>query len=295
MYKNLKNKIISRHFNVINSTYFTVIRGTRLANLDCRISSGNDNVESVIDHKKKNTITFKGLDVVRQYAALWERRVQSSTRAQKFPADGVQYGRSMIEMLGVLAIIGVLSVGGIAGYSKALTRWKINKTTEQIVNFVTEFTTIYANSKVTSEVNYDYLYSDEPEDFETMKGIGLIPPDMNDKFINPFGGKYLVEISDYDVIFSIYDLPPEACISLATTNWNVGNGSYSDVYVNSANASYAIPGDCASHDYGGSQYGDGWAQACAIDNGLPMSPLFAEHGCTCKNNDCLIILSIQKP
>ncbi|MBR2136742.1 MAG: prepilin-type N-terminal cleavage/methylation domain-containing protein [Alphaproteobacteria bacterium] len=30
-----------------------------------------------------------------------------------------QSGRSMIEMLGVLAIIGVLSVGGIAGYSKA--------------------------------------------------------------------------------------------------------------------------------------------------------------------------------
>lgn len=29
-------------------------------------------------------------------------------------------GRSMIEMLGVLAIIGVLSVGGIAGYSKAM-------------------------------------------------------------------------------------------------------------------------------------------------------------------------------
>ena len=27
-----------------------------------------------------------------------------------------QSGRSMIEMLGVLAIIGVLSVGGIAGY-----------------------------------------------------------------------------------------------------------------------------------------------------------------------------------
>ncbi|MBS6473139.1 MAG: hypothetical protein KH347_02690 [Acetobacter sp.] len=29
-------------------------------------------------------------------------------------------GRSMIEMLGVLAIIGVLSVGGIAGYSQAM-------------------------------------------------------------------------------------------------------------------------------------------------------------------------------
>ncbi len=37
------------------------------------------------------------------------------------------FGRSMIEMLGVLAIIGVLSVGGIAGYSKAMEKWKINK------------------------------------------------------------------------------------------------------------------------------------------------------------------------
>ena len=36
-------------------------------------------------------------------------------------------GRSMIEMLGVLAIIGVLSVGGIAGYSKAMEKWKINQ------------------------------------------------------------------------------------------------------------------------------------------------------------------------
>ena len=38
-----------------------------------------------------------------------------------------QYGRSMIEMLGVLAIIGVLSVGGIAGYSKAMEQFKVNK------------------------------------------------------------------------------------------------------------------------------------------------------------------------
>ena len=39
----------------------------------------------------------------------------------------VSAGRSMIEMLGVLAIIGVLSVGGISGYSKAMEKYKINK------------------------------------------------------------------------------------------------------------------------------------------------------------------------
>ena len=38
-----------------------------------------------------------------------------------------QSGRSMIEMLGVLAIIAVLSVGGIAGYSKAMEKFKVNK------------------------------------------------------------------------------------------------------------------------------------------------------------------------
>lgn len=35
-------------------------------------------------------------------------------------------GRSMIEMLGVLAIVGVLSVGGIAGYSKRWPKTRIS-------------------------------------------------------------------------------------------------------------------------------------------------------------------------
>ena len=37
-----------------------------------------------------------------------------------------QSGRSMVEMLGVLAIIGVLSVGGIAGYTLAMRRHRAN-------------------------------------------------------------------------------------------------------------------------------------------------------------------------
>lgn len=45
--------------------------------------------------------------------------------ASTFPS-GSEVGRSMIEMLGVLAIIGVLSVGGIAGYSKAMLMWHSN-------------------------------------------------------------------------------------------------------------------------------------------------------------------------
>ncbi len=38
----------------------------------------------------------------------------------------LQNGRSMIEMLGVLAIIGVLSIGGLAGYTMAMNRHRAN-------------------------------------------------------------------------------------------------------------------------------------------------------------------------
>ena len=43
-----------------------------------------------------------------------------------------ELGRSMVEMLGVLAIIGVLSVGAIAGYSKAMMKYKLNKQAESM-------------------------------------------------------------------------------------------------------------------------------------------------------------------
>ena len=34
-------------------------------------------------------------------------------------------GRSMVEMLGVLAIMGVLSVGGLAGYGKVMHKYRV--------------------------------------------------------------------------------------------------------------------------------------------------------------------------
>ena len=45
-----------------------------------------------------------------------------------------QSGRSMVEMLGVLAIIGVLSIGGIAGYTMAMNRYRAN----EILNYASQ-------------------------------------------------------------------------------------------------------------------------------------------------------------
>ncbi len=44
----------------------------------------------------------------------------------------LQNGRSMIEMLGVLAIIGVLSIGGLAGYTMAMNRYRANNIAEYV-------------------------------------------------------------------------------------------------------------------------------------------------------------------
>ncbi len=62
------------------------------------------------------------------------------TQAKKYHADGLQFGRSMVEMLGVLAIIGVLSVGAIAGYQKAMMKYKLNKQAQQLNHLISVMT-----------------------------------------------------------------------------------------------------------------------------------------------------------
>ena len=44
----------------------------------------------------------------------------------------LESGRSMVEMLGTLAIIGVLSIGGIAGYSYGMDKYRANVTINDI-------------------------------------------------------------------------------------------------------------------------------------------------------------------
>lgn len=78
-----------------------------------------------------------------------------------------QSGRSMVEMLGVLAIIGVLSIGGIAGYSRAMIKFKVNKSLDQISMLVASIQTLYSGQR-----NYSGLTLKEAVSY------GIISPDM---------------------------------------------------------------------------------------------------------------------
>ena len=61
-----------------------------------------------------------------------QTKLKNSNTSEKIAERSKQSGRSMIEMLGVLAIIGVLTVGSITGYSHAMRRHLLNKQREQI-------------------------------------------------------------------------------------------------------------------------------------------------------------------
>ena len=129
-----------------------------------------------------------------------------------------QNGRSMIEMLGVLAIIGVLSVGGIAGYSKAMMKYRINKTIEQITLIAGNVRTFFATQR-----NYDGLT------YAVIKKAKLVPDEMWDgnSIKNVWGGTFYIKdwlSSGFKI--SVSKLPLEACIELATYDWGVSSGKY---------------------------------------------------------------------
>ena len=67
----------------------------------------------------------------------------------------LESGRSMVEMLGVLAIIGVLSIGGIAGYTMAMNRNTANNITDAAAKLsVIAYARGQSNSTVT-QVNFN--------------------------------------------------------------------------------------------------------------------------------------------
>ena len=57
-------------------------------------------------------------------------------------------GRSMIEMLGVLAIIGVLSIGGLAGYTMAMNRWR----SSDISDYVSRCVVVAQTKSITGRI-----------------------------------------------------------------------------------------------------------------------------------------------
>jgi len=138
-------------------------------------------------------------------------------------------GRSMIEMLGVLAIIGVLSVGGIAGYSKAMQKYRINKTIEQITLIAGNARSFFAPQRSYEGLGY---CSNDNDYCKLIKKAKLMPDEMWDntdkQFNNVFGGSACLEIADkaksgdkqaFRIMYNIPIDNEEICIELLSQDW----------------------------------------------------------------------------
>ncbi len=145
-------------------------------------------------------------------------------------------GRSMIEMLGVLAIIGVLSVGGIAGYSKAMTKYRINKTIEQITLIAGNVRAFYASQR-----SYAGLYSGVDTVKAIIKKAKLVPDEMweGNSIKNVFGGDFILDIAnkaksgdEKAFFFQYFLVPEEICIELLTQDWTSANVNVIETYDN---------------------------------------------------------------
>ena len=144
-----------------------------------------------------------------------------------------QSGRSMVEMLGVLAIIGVLSVGGISGYSKAMAKYKLTKAQDQLSMLLINIRTAFSGS-----ANFNGLNNQAAID------LNIVPADMlpgglgaNDgKIINAFSGAVTIAATSSNQHFTVQfaGLGTETCTSLASSDW--GTEGLVSMKINDSNA-----------------------------------------------------------
>lgn len=129
-----------------------------------------------------------------------------------------EIGRSMIEMLGVLAIMAVLSIGGIWGYNRATKVMRVNAMKNEISTLVAQVRAMYF-------ARDDYKELTET----TMIGAGFVPDTYlsadGKSIVNPYKGSILVgsvpspTMEDGAFVLVFNGLDAVTCREIAALSW----------------------------------------------------------------------------
>ena len=182
----------------------------------------------------------------------------------------IQTGRSMIEMLGVLAIVGVLSVGGIAGYSKAMTKIHINQTIQQISHIAIGIQTLYKNQKVIDNITPDVLKKAQIVDANIDASSFNDSVFVGTRLYTPMGSAMYVysELTGKRYDIALHSLSEEACIALAGYDWTTLDG---------------FDGLIFADNKGGDRI-KAYAKPSGTQNRVPLSIDIVSQGCSGENN-----------
>lgn len=136
-----------------------------------------------------------------------------------------EYGRSMIEMLGVLAIMGVITVGAIGMISTAMRTQKRSAVNDEVIEIVTGVRQLLG----------------EYDDFSNIDGSTIFGAiGMSNK--NPYGGTYTLSVdpaNSQQFIVGITGLSQSDCEALVTKAWSDSVG-----YQMSGGKQSGATGDC---------------------------------------------------
>ena len=156
-----------------------------------------------------------------KYDFFWEKKMKTLYKSE-------QSGRSMVEMLGVLAIIGVLSVGGIAGYSKAMAKFKTSKALDQVSTTVANIRTLYSGQPNYKDLDTAIAIKMGAIGAEMLSGQS---PTSATVAYNAFNGTVTISATTvsgrtnagFELVFD--GLSKEACVQMASSDWGSGSGS----------------------------------------------------------------------
>ena len=130
-----------------------------------------------------------------------ETKTRGSRPTNAYASDFrfAQSGRSMVEMLGVLAVVGVLSIGGITGYSYGMDKYRANETINELTTRALGLMQQIGSNKIT-ELNMEMGY-------KTKLGYPI------DAWMSERDPNYFY--------IAIGDIPPEVCRQILKQNWTL--------------------------------------------------------------------------
>lgn len=134
-------------------------------------------------------------------------------------------GRSMIEMMGVLAIMGVITVGAIAAISSAMNLQKRSTVNDEVLQMVTQVRQLFGGYDDFSNINNSTIFG----------AIG-----MSNK--NPYGGTYEISVNpsnSLQFVVSINGVSQSDCEYFITKGWEGSVG-----YEQSGRTQSGATGNC---------------------------------------------------
>lgn len=128
-----------------------------------------------------------------------------------------EIGATMLEVMAVLAIIGLISVGAIQTYNKAMEKLRTSQIVSQAQKLMKDLSTYFSAYRVYPELTPEKLYK-----------LGFLSEEVYNEDTHTaqhyFGGGILFNSHDGTMYAFRYDeLPVNVCVAMATMDINVTN------------------------------------------------------------------------